>query len=125
MSITKLAVVVLLSTLTLGLSSVAVAKDNIKIITNWLYAKKKVDCPTTCGATLSMKIPMVSGINREKGKKPKPISICATQKDRKGPWFTGYNLWEENTCTVGIGGKEYHGERYYCLCSTRGIQPLR
>ena len=42
----KLSLVVLSVALTLGLSSVAVAKSDI-IITNWLAAKKKLDCPTT------------------------------------------------------------------------------
>jgi len=99
---------------------VAVARDDV-IITNWLAAKKKVDCPTTCGAT-PLKVPMISGLDH---KDRKPISICTTRKDRKGEWFVGYNLWQEKTCVVSIDGEEYRGDRYYCLCSTHGIQHLR
>jgi hypothetical protein len=39
--------------------------------------------------------------------------------------LVGYNRWKENTCIVGVDGKEYHGKRYFCLCTTDGIQPLR
>jgi len=118
----KLSVVILCGAMTLGFSSVVVAKDNI-IITNWISAHKKLDCPTTCRAT-PLKYPMVSGIIRERGKKPRPISICTTHKDRRGPWFTGYNLWGEKTCTVAIGDEVYRGEIYKCLCTTHPIKPL-
>jgi hypothetical protein len=47
------------------------------------------------------------------------------KKDRNGEWLVGYNRWKETTCIVSIDGEEYRGERYYCLCTTHGIQPLR
>jgi len=55
----------------------------------------------------------------------KPISVCTTKKGRNGEWLVGYNRWKESTCNVTINGQEYRGERYYCLCTTHGIQPLR
>jgi len=55
----------------------------------------------------------------------KPISVCTTKKGSNGEWLVGYNRWKENTCIVGIDGVKYLGERYYCLCTTHGIQPLR
>jgi len=56
-------------------------------------------------------------------KNGKPISVCAAMAGRE--WLVGYNRWKENTCSVSINGKEYRGKRYYCLCTTHGIQPLR
>ena len=119
MSITKLAVVVLLSSLTLGLSSVAVAKSDI-IITNWLAAKKKLDCQTTC-KTIDMYVIMGGTDHKDR----KPISVCTTKKGRNGEWLVGYNRWKENTCSVSTNGKEYRGGRYFCLCTTHPLQPLR
>ena len=113
----KLSLVVLSGALTLGLSSVAVAKNDV-IITNWLAAKKKLDCQTAC-KTIDMYV-MMSGTDN---KNRKPISICAAKAG--GEWLVGYNRWKENTCTVGINRKEYRGKRYYCLCTTHMLQPLR
>jgi len=115
----KLSLVVLSVALTLGLSSVAVAKSDI-IITNWLAAKKKLDCPTTC-KTIDMYV-IMSGTDHKQGK---PLSVCTTKRSKRGEWLVGYNRWKENTCIVGIDGKEYYGEKYFCLCTTHGIQPLR
>ena len=125
----KLSLVVLSGALTLGLSPVVVAKGDI-VATNWVAAHKQLDCPMTCRAT-GLKDPMISGLDH---KDRKPISICATRKHRKrmggymegyGEWLVGYNRWKENTCIVSMNGQEYRGERYYCLCTTHGIQPLR
>jgi hypothetical protein len=114
-SYARLALVVLLGTL--GFSSVA----NAGMFVNWMSAHKKLDCPLTCKARKMYVI--MSGTDRKDGK---PISICTTKKDGKGEWLVGYNRWKENTCIVGIDGEEaYHGKKYYCLCTTHGLQPLR
>jgi len=101
---------------------VAVAKSDF-VATNWVAApRKQLDCPRTCRAT-SLKDPMISGVNRKDGR---PISICTTKVGgRKGEWLVGYNRWKENTCIVSIDGEEYRGERYFCISTTHGIQPLR
>jgi len=113
----KLAVVILFGTMTLGLSSVANA--NVKI--NWLSAHKKLDCPMTCRANPVLPYPMFAGID----KNSKPISLCTTKDNKSGEWLLGYNRWEQKTCTVAIGDKVLHNERYFCLChNNRGIQPL-
>jgi len=65
---------------------------------------------------------IMGGIDRKNGK---PISICATGKNKSGEWLVGYNRWEEKTCTVAIGDEIYRGEKYLCLCTTHGLQPLR
>jgi hypothetical protein len=59
----------------------------------------------------------------------RPISICTTKvkvENKRGEkWLVGYNLWEENVCIVAVDGKEFRGERYFCLChNNRGMQPL-
>lgn len=120
----KLSLVVLSGALTLGLSPVVVAESDFRA-TNWLYARQQLDCPMTC-KTVEMYV-IMGGLDH---KQRKPISICTTRKDRygkgrDGEWLVGYNLWKENTCIVSIDGKEYRGERYFCLCTTHGIQPLR
>ena len=120
----KLSLVVLSGALTLGLSPVVVAKGDI-VSTNWLAARQKLDCPMTCKAREMYVI--MSGTDHKVGK---PISVCTTRKDRygkgrSGEWLVGYNLWKETTCNVTIDGQEYRGERYYCLCTTHLIQPLR
>jgi hypothetical protein len=47
-------------------------------------------------------------------------------RQKKGnEWLVGYNRWKETTCIVGIGNEAFHGERYYCLCTTYMLQPLR
>ena len=56
-------------------------------------------------------------------KQDKPLNICATKI--RGEWLVGYNRWKENTCTVGIGDKVFHREKYFCLCTTKMVQPLR
>ena len=109
----KLSLVVLSVAMTLGFSSIAQAE---MVFTNWKLAKK-MDCPMTCKAR-EMYV-MMGGIDRKNGK---PISICAT---KAGEWLVGYNRWEEKTCTVAIGDKIYRGEKYFCLCTTHGLQPLR
>jgi hypothetical protein len=101
------------------MSLVAIAIDDF-FSTNWIGARKQLDCPMTCKAK-KMYVIMVSIDHKDK----KPISVCTTKKGRKGEWLVGYNLWKENTCIVSIDGQEYRGERYYCLCTTHGIQPLR
>ena len=120
----KLSLVVLSGALTLGLSPVAVATDDFRA-TNWLAARQQLDCPMTC-KTVEMYV-IMSGTDH---KDRKPISICTTRKDRygkgrDGEWLVGYNLWKENTCIVSIDGQEYRGERYFCLCTTHMLQPLR
>ena len=126
----KLSLVVLSGALTLGLSPVVVAKSDF-VATNWLAARKQLDCPMTC-KTRKMYV-IMGGLDHKVGK---PISICTTKvmksrkgkiqyHDRYGEWLVGYNRWKENTCNVAIDGKEYRGERYFCLCTTHGIQPLR
>jgi|GEM_PF-1622354 len=112
----KLSLVILLGAMTLGLSSVAVAKDDF-VATNWIAAHKKLDCPTTCRENFALKYVMMGGVDQ---KERKPLSICATSKidkrgRRQGEWLVGYNRWKENTCIVGIDGKEYRGEKYFCL----------
>jgi hypothetical protein len=101
---------------TLGFSSVA----NAGMIVNWMSAYEKQDCLTTCNAT-SLKAPIVGGIDY---KTRKPLSICATKKEKRGGWLIGYNRWKENTCIIGADGKEFQGKNYRCLCSDHGIQPL-
>jgi hypothetical protein len=115
----KLSLVVLSGALTFGLSPMVVAKGDF-FATNWLAARKQLDCPTTC-KTVDMYV-IMSGVDH---KNRKPISICTTKKGRNGEWLVGYNRWKENTCIVGVGDTAYRGERYYCLCTTHGIQPLR
>jgi len=110
----KLSLVVLSGALTLGLSSIAQAEP---VFTNWRMAKK-MDCPTTC-KTSDMYV-IMGGIDHKNGK---PISVCTTKAGRD--WFVGYNRWEEKTCTVSINGKEFRGEKYFCLCTTHMLQPLR
>ena len=106
----------LVGALTLGFSSIAQAEP---VFTSWMMAKK-LDCPMTCKAR-DMYV-MMGGTDHKQGK---PLSICATKKYKKGMWLVGYNLWKENTCIVGIGDKAYHGEKYFCLCTTHMLQPLR
>jgi len=116
-SYTKLYLAVaLLGMLSLGLSSVAKAG----VFVNWMSAHKKLDCPMTCKARDMYVI--MSGTDH---KQDKPLSVCTTKKDKRGEWLVGYNRWQEKTCIVGIGDKAYHGDRYFCLCTTHGIQPLR
>jgi len=125
----KLSLVVLSGALTLGLSPVVVAKSDFRA-TNWLAALDRLDCPMTC-KEVEMYV-IMGGVDH---KDRKPISICTTKvlKSRKGKiryhrdgeWLVGYNRWKENTCNVAIDGQEYRGERYFCLCTTHGIQPLR
>jgi len=114
----KLSVGVLLGAMTLGMSPVAVAKGDF-VATNWVSARKQLDCPMTCKAR---EMYVIMGGTDHKDRKP--ISVCTTKKD-SGEWLVGYNRWKENTCSVSINGKEYRGERYFCLCTTHGIQPLR
>jgi hypothetical protein len=107
--------------MTLGISSVAKAD----LYVNWIGAYKKLDCPRTCGAT-GLTYPMFAAIDKNN----KPISICALKtKDKykeQGEWLVGYNRWEQKSCTVAIGDKVVHSERYYCLChDNRYMQPLR
>jgi len=114
----KLSVVILFGAMTLGLSSVA----NANIMMNWLSAHKKLDCPMTCRANPVISYPMFAGID----KNHKPISICATKDNKTREWLVGYNRWEQKSCTVAIGDKIVHSERYYCLChDNRRMQPLR
>jgi hypothetical protein len=120
----KLSLVVLSGALTLGLSPVVVAKSDFRA-TNWLAAHQRLDCPMTC-----KEVEMFVIMGGTDHKDRKPISICTTRKDRygkgrDGEWLVGYNLWKENTCIVSIDGQEYRGERYYCLCTTHMLQPLR
>jgi len=112
----KLAVIVL-GALTLGLLPVVVAESDFRA-TNWAPARQQLDCPMTCRAT-GLKYVMMDGVDHKEGK---PLSICATKKDRE--WLVGYNRWKENTCNVAIGEEVFHGERYYCLCTTHPRQPL-
>jgi len=113
----KLSVVVLSGALTFGLSPIVVAKRDIRA-TNWLHAHQQLDCPMTCKAADMYVI--MSGTDR---KDRKPISICTV--DKRGEWLVGYNRWKENTCILGVGDTAYHGERYFCLCTTHPLQPLR
>ncbi|MEK8016875.1 MAG: hypothetical protein VSS75_008400, partial [Candidatus Parabeggiatoa sp.] len=108
----KLSLVVLSGALTLGLSHKVVAKGDFRA-TNWLAARQQLDCPMTCKAR-EMYVKM-SGTDHTQDK---PISICTTKKDKRGEWLVGYNRWKENTCILGVGDTAYHGERYYCLCTT-------
>jgi len=110
----KLSLVVLLGAFTLGISAIAQAEQ---VFTNWKLAKK-LDCPMTCKAR-EMYV-MIGGLDQ---KERKPLSICATKKGKE--WLVGYNRWKETTCTVGIGTEVFYGEKYFCLCTTHGIQPLR
>jgi len=115
----KLSLVVLSGALTLGLLPVAVAKGDFRA-TNWLAARQQLDCPVTCKAREMYVI--MGGIDH---KDRKPISVCTAKKGRNGEWLVGYNRWKENTCIVSIDGQEYRGERYFCLCTTHMLQPLR
>ncbi len=115
----KLSVGVLLGAMTLGMSSVAVAKSDF-VATNWIVARKQLDCPMTCKA-LEMYVIMGGTDHKDR----KPISICATKDNRSGEWLVGNNRWEQKSCTVAIGDKVFHGERYDCLCTTHMLQPLR
>ncbi|MEK8019185.1 MAG: hypothetical protein VSS75_020130 [Candidatus Parabeggiatoa sp.] len=110
-SSSKLSLVVLLGTLGLGLSSVAKAD----LYVNWIVAYDKQDCPSTCGQTRSLKFSMPTGIDHNNGKPS--FFICVTRKERGGEWRTGFNTWEQNTCTTAFGDEVYHGDRYYCLCT--------
>ena len=115
----KLSVVVLSGALTFGLSPIVVAKRDIRA-TNWLHAHQQLDCPMTCKAA-DMYVIMSDTGHKDR----KPISICATKRGRNGEWLVGYNRWKEKTCAVAIGDKIYRGEKYYCLCTTHMLQPLR
>jgi len=115
----KLSLVVLSGALTLGLSHKVVAKGDFRA-TNWLAARQQLDCPMTC-KTVDMYVVMSGTDHKDR----KPISICTTKKDKRGEWLVGYNRWKENTCILGVGDTAYHGERYYCLCTTHMLQPLR
>jgi len=65
---------------------------------------------------------MFAGID----KNSKPISLCTTKDKKNGEWLVGNNRWEQKSCTVAIGDKVFHSDRYYCLChNNKGIQPLR
>jgi len=115
----KLFLVVLLGALTLGMSPMVVAKGDF-FATNWLFAHQQLDCPMTCRAREMAVI--MGGIDH---KDSKPISVCTTKKDKRGEWLVGYNRWKENTCILGVGDTAYHGEEYFCLCTTHMLQPLR
>ncbi|MEK8019186.1 MAG: hypothetical protein VSS75_020135 [Candidatus Parabeggiatoa sp.] len=113
----KLSLVVLSGALTLGLSSVA----NANIMMSWIPADKKLDCPMTCRANSVIPYPMFAGIDKNN----KPISLCTTKDKKSREWLLGNNRWEQKTCTVAIGDKIVHSDRYYCLChNNRHIQPL-
>jgi len=111
----RLSLVVLLGTLSLGFSPVAKAG----VIVNWMSAHQKLDCPMTC-KTRDMYV-IMSGTDH---KQDKPLSVCTTKRSKRGEWLVGYNRWKENTCIIGTGDKAYHGERYFCLCTTHMLQPL-
>jgi len=109
----KLSVGVLLGAMTLGISSIAHAES---MYVGWYMAEKLEDCMTTC-KTSDMHVVMSSTDHKNK-----PLSICAT-KGRL--WLVGHNRWKENTCAAAtVNGKVFHGKRYFCLCTTHGIQPL-
>jgi len=113
MSITRLSLVVLLGTLSLGLSSQAIAMRGL--IVNWTSAPKKLDCPSTCGKTL-LKHAVPTGLDRTG--KPS-FNIClAFGKDSWGSeGRVGFNLNGESSCITVIDKKMHSSSRYYCQCS--------
>jgi len=118
----KLSLVVLSGALTLGLSPVVQA-DSLKM--QWLpvsYKKANLDCPSACRKNPVTSVVMFKSLDKNN----KPISICLTQKDKRGEWLVGYNRWEEKTCVIGVDGQEYQGTgRFYCLCTNNPGQPFR
>lgn len=107
---TKLFLVVLLGTLSLGFSSVAKAD----LFVNWIIAYEKLDCPSSCGKT-GLKFAIPTGIDHKTGKPS--FFICVTRQGRGGEWRAGYNKMGENTCATTFEGKEVLGTDYYCLCT--------
>ena len=106
----KLSVLVLLGSLSLGLSSVA--KADLKV--QWLpvsYKKANLDCPSACGKNPVTTYSMFKSLDKNN----KPLSICLTKKGKE--WLVGYNRWKEKTCIVGIGDQGYQGTDHYCLCT--------
>jgi len=101
----------LVGMLTLGLSNVAQAD----LYLNWLFARDKLDCPSSCGKTTGLKFAMPTGVDRKAGKPS--FFICITQKKRGGEWHPGFNTWGKNTCTAAFGDEVYHGDKYFCLCT--------
>jgi hypothetical protein len=113
----KLSVVVLLGTLSLGLSSVAKAD----LFVQWLLADKrmeKMDCISTCSQNPVIKFPIPTGIDRNTGKPS--FFICVTHKEsrRSSEWRAGFNKTGENSCVSAFDNDEvYHGTEYYCQCT--------
>ncbi len=41
----------------------------------------------------------------------KPSFFICTAKVEGKEWRAGYNTWGENSCVIGVDGKEYHGTK--------------
>jgi hypothetical protein len=107
---------VILGTLSLGLSSVAKAD----LYVEWLFANK-LDCPSACQET-GLKYAIPTGIDNKTGKPS--FYICVTHKRRE--WRAGFNRNGENSCISAFDGKEHQGTEYYCRCTNNPrMRPFR
>jgi len=102
---------VFVGTLGLGFSTQAQADD---LNVNWLFAQKKLDCPSTCSQNRFIKYAMPTGY--DKNLRKATFFICITEKKNKG-WHPGFNVWGQNACTTTFDGEEYQGTSYFCLCT--------
>ena len=107
-SFAKFFLVIFFGTLSLGFSSVAKADLSVQ----WLFADKKLDCPSNCKKT-GLKYAVPTGIDQMTGKPS--FYICVTYKDRG--WQVGFNKNGENSCISVFDDKAHHGTQYYCQCT--------
>ncbi|MEK8019349.1 MAG: hypothetical protein VSS75_020955 [Candidatus Parabeggiatoa sp.] len=113
-SYAKLSLVVLLSTLSLGLSSVA--KADMK----WVETIKQY-CPTLCQKT-DYKFAVPGGINPRATQARGSESVYYVCATLYSGWRIGYNIdYQHDRCYTGFRSSEHYGEHYFCLCSNQQI----
>jgi len=81
--------VVIFGILSLGLSSVAEARQ---LYVQWIFAGQKLDCPSTCQKT-GLKYSIPTGVDIKTGKPS--FYLCVTHKGRE--WRPGFNKTGENS----------------------------
>jgi len=125
----KLSKVVLLCTLSLGLSPIA--KANMK----WIKTINGF-CPTVCQKNAEYKynkenaiykFAVPAGINPRATKArgtEQVYYVCATNIGFAG-WRVGYNIeYQQYRCYTGFCKSEHYGESYYCLCTDKEMLPI-
>jgi hypothetical protein len=112
--------VVLLGTLSLGLSFAA--KADMK----WIEIPQRYSpaCPTVCQNSDDYKFAVFAGIHKPTGK---TFYVCATNYARTG-WRVGYNIeWRKDVCFAQwhkMSGPASYGRHYLCLCTDKEMPPV-